>query len=187
MDNDSIRAWPYLLDVRKRSLLLPGHRATLVIGSFAAGTADDLSDIDLYVLIDDGAFTDAWDHRDSLRPHGALYWWDIRPDANREIGTHNWLTSDMVLVECALTTAKAQPRLSEPYMVVEGDPAAVELVHPSGPDLAARTQRLQHPPRSRRAPTRGPPALRRLHPCPARRPNRTTLPSPNASGDIPEH
>ncbi|MDE3025039.1 MAG: hypothetical protein KGI93_05650, partial [Acidobacteriota bacterium] len=115
MDNDSLRAWPHLLDVRKRSLLLPGHRATLVIGSFAAGTADDLSDIDLYVLIDDSAFTDAWNHRDSLRPGDALYWWDIRPDTNREIGTHTWLTSDMVLVECALTTAKAQPRLSEPY------------------------------------------------------------------------
>lgn len=116
--------------MRRRCLLLPGHRATLLIGSFAAGTADDLSDIDLYVLIDDDGFTDAWQHRDSLRPDDALYWWDIRPDTNREIGTHNWLTRDMVLVECALTTAKAQPRLSQPYIVVEGDPAAVKAFIP---------------------------------------------------------
>lgn len=133
MDDDSPRAWPHLLDVRKRALRLPGHRATITIGSFAAGTADDLSDIDLYVLIDDGAFTDAWEQRASLRPDGTLYWWDIRPDANREIGTHNWLTRDMVLVECALTTQKAHPRLSAPYRVVDGDQAAVESFIPREP------------------------------------------------------
>lgn len=126
MQNESLRAWPHLLDLRKKTLALPGHRATITIGSFAAGTADDLSDIDLYVMLDDGAFDDAWSQRDSLRPRDALHWWDLRPDTSREIATHNWLTRDMVLVECALTTPKAQPRLSEPYQVVEGDPAAVE-------------------------------------------------------------
>lgn len=130
MDEAPPRAWPHLLDVRKRTLRLPGHRVTLAIGSFAAGTADDLSDVDLYVLVEDGAFTDAWEQRESLRPSDALQWWDIRPDATREIGTHNWLTRDMVLVECALTTARARPGLAEPYEVLEGDPAAVESFVP---------------------------------------------------------
>jgi hypothetical protein len=130
VDADWPRAWPHLLDVRERALRLPGHRATITIGSFAAGTADDLSDIDLYLLFADGAFIDAWDERASLRPDDALYWWDIRLHANREVGAHHWLTRDMVLVECAFTTGKAQPRLSEPYAVVDGDPAAAEsFVH----------------------------------------------------------
>jgi nucleotidyltransferase-like protein len=127
MERESVRATLHLLALRRETLKLPGHRATIAIGSFAAGTADDLSDIDLYVLVDDGAFDDAWNHRDSLRPSDALYWWDIRPDTSREIGTHNWLTRDMVLVECALATPKARPGLSEPYQVLEGDKAAVEL------------------------------------------------------------
>jgi len=125
MQSESVRGWPHFLEVRKTTVRLPGHRATIAIGSFAAGTADDLSDIDLYVLLEDGAFVDAWSCRDSLRPSDALHWWDIWPDAGREVATHNWLTRDMVLVECALATPKAQPRLSEPYEVVEGDPEAV--------------------------------------------------------------
>jgi hypothetical protein len=126
MPNESLRGWPHLRDIREKTLRLPGHRATIVIGSFAAGTADDLSDIDLYLMLDDGAFVDVWSQRHSLRPDDALHWWDIRPDTSREIATHNWLTRDLVLVECALATPTAQPRLSEPYQVVEGDPSAVE-------------------------------------------------------------
>jgi predicted nucleotidyltransferase len=130
MQDGPVRATPHLLALRRETVKLPGHRATIAIGSFAAGTADDLSDIDLYVLVDDGAFDDAWNQRDLLRPGDALLWWDIRPDTSREIGTHNWLTRDLVLVECALATPAARPRLSEPYEVLEGDTEAVELFVP---------------------------------------------------------
>ena len=130
MTSSVARAWPHLLELRTKTVELPGHRATIAIGSFAAGTADDLSDIDLYVMVDDGSFDEAWGARDSLRPGDALHWWDIRPDANREIATHNWLTRDLVLVECALTTPNAQPRLSEPYELLDGDAAAVGLFAP---------------------------------------------------------
>jgi hypothetical protein len=59
----------------------------------------------------------------------------------------------MVLVECALTTPKAQPRLSTPYTVVEGDPAAVESFIPREPisrqeltDFNTRLQDARHLP-----------------------------------------
>ncbi|MGE0544675.1 MAG: nucleotidyltransferase domain-containing protein [Dehalococcoidia bacterium] len=50
--------------------------AAILVGSFAAGTADTLSDIDLILLAPDGGFEAAWARRSDLHPTGVLAVWD---------------------------------------------------------------------------------------------------------------
>jgi hypothetical protein len=93
----------------------------MVIGSFAAGTADDVSDLDLIVVVANGRFGEAWAARGELEGDETLVAWDAVDPAHPEIGAHKWLTMDMVLVECLLATPSSGVRLAEPFRVLAGD------------------------------------------------------------------
>ena len=126
MDHGRSRQWPHINDIRDRARELPGYRAMILIGSFAAGNADDLSDVDVIVALEDGAFAAAWARRASLRPTDVLHHWDIRGEEMREVAAHNWFTRELVLVECVFATPRGGLRLAGPFAIFDGDPAAAE-------------------------------------------------------------
>lgn len=100
--------------------------AVILVGSFAAGTADPLSDIDLMLLAPDGGFGAAWARRHDLHSTGALASWDQPRAGMPEVAGHNWVTDDLVMVETLFATPSSGFRLAEPYVVLAGTiPAAV--------------------------------------------------------------
>ena len=99
----------------------PALDGLILIGSFAAGTADDLSDIDSVVVAAEGSFDAAWGARRGLDPSDALYAWDIRPDPTREVGGRKVITRDIVKVECLVATPSSGVRLADPFVVAVGD------------------------------------------------------------------
>ena len=96
----------------------------ILLGSFAHGTPDAVSDLDLLVCVRDGHFATAW-QRTALQVTGAMVWWDqgLIPD---RVGAHKWVTNDLVLVECLLAAPDSGVRLAPPYRVVAGDPGLAE-------------------------------------------------------------
>ena len=123
---ERLRQWPTLVELVDRATRLPGFGAFILIGSFAGGSPDCMSDIDSLVSIDDGAFDAAWSDRTSLYGEAPAFVWDVRPDPEREVGAHKWMTPDLVLVECVLATPAARARLADPFVVLAGDPDRVE-------------------------------------------------------------
>jgi hypothetical protein len=123
---ERLRQWPTLVDLVGRARALPGFAAFILIGSFAGGSPDSMSDVDSIVSIDDGAFDAAWARRSTLYGREPAFAWDVRLETDREVGAHKWLTQDLVLVECVLGTPTARARLADPYVVLAGDPARVE-------------------------------------------------------------
>jgi len=71
----------------------------VLIGSFASGTVDELSDRDVIAVAKPGSFEQAWVARDHLS-HGSLVRWDL-PRGSRSSG-HNWLTHVLVKVDCTI-------------------------------------------------------------------------------------
>lgn len=125
---------------------LPWIDAIVLVGSMADEEADALSDIDLIVVVPEGAFADAWAGRDQLAATGALYSWDERQDTSRDIGAHRWLTPDMVVVEALLATASSGVRLAPPWQLVFGDAAAPDrLVQRAAIERSELAQREGHP------------------------------------------
>jgi hypothetical protein len=121
-----LRQWPTLVEVVERARALPGFATFILIGSFAGGLPDTMSDVDSIVSIDDGAFDAAWAARRSLYGRTPVFAWDVRTEHDREVGAHKWLTQDIVLVECVLATPAARARLADPYVVLAGDAERVE-------------------------------------------------------------
>jgi len=97
----------------------------ILLGSFAQGTPDAASDLDLIVCVPDSRFAEAWQQRTALQVTGAMVWWDqhLIPD---RVGAHKWITNDLVLVECLLAAPDSGVRLASPYRVVAGDPGLAE-------------------------------------------------------------
>jgi hypothetical protein len=137
---ERLRQWPTLVDLIERAGALPGFAAFILIGSFAGGSPDCMSDVDTIVSIEDGAFEAAWGDRNRLYRREPAFAWDVRPDSEREIGAHKWLTDDLVLVECVLATPAAHARLAEPFVVLTGDPARVETFKRVPPITRAELQ-----------------------------------------------
>lgn len=54
----------------------PHFGAALLVGSFAEGRADALSDVDLIFIVNEGHFRKAWELRGNLHVTGALIAWD---------------------------------------------------------------------------------------------------------------
>jgi len=115
-----LRQWPTLNGLIGRVGADPAFAAAVLVGSFAAGRADALSDIDLLLFAPDGGFAAAWERRHDLHVTGALIAWDERREPDREIGKHQWVTEDVVYVECLIATPASGCRLAEPYVVVAG-------------------------------------------------------------------
>lgn len=96
----------------------PDVLGVLLLGSFAAGTADALSDLDLLLVAQDGRFNGVWQNRAAM--HGpALRAWDLFA-GDRPIGAHKWLTGELVLVECLIAEPGSGVRLAEPFVLLSG-------------------------------------------------------------------
>jgi predicted nucleotidyltransferase len=118
---ESARQWPILVDLADRVEAEPALDGLILIGSFAAGTADELSDVDSVVVATEGSFDAAWDRRRDLDPSDALYAWDIRPDPTLEVGGRKFITRNIVKVECLIATPSSGVRLADPFVVAVGD------------------------------------------------------------------
>jgi hypothetical protein len=101
----------------------PWLDGAILVGSMAAGRADAISDVDLIVSVRAGAFESAWQDRHQLRAAGAILWWDVAPEPEREVAAHKWLTDDLVLVEALFAGPTSGVRLAPPWRVVAGDAA----------------------------------------------------------------
>jgi Nucleotidyltransferase domain len=59
-----LRQWPTIDLLRAYAVAHPDlFAAAVLVGSFAAGRADPLSDVDLVLLVPDGGFERTWSHR----------------------------------------------------------------------------------------------------------------------------
>jgi predicted nucleotidyltransferase len=92
----------------------------LLIGSFATRDADELSDVDVIVVVVEGRFEQAWARRAELHAEDALSAFDdVDPDVP-EIGAHKWLTRDLVFFDCLLATPSSGVRLADPARLLTG-------------------------------------------------------------------
>jgi hypothetical protein len=123
---ETLRQWPVIMDLVERATGLPGFACFILIGSFAGGAPDLMSDVDSIVAIADGSFDEAWSRRSELHTPDAAFTWDFRPEPEREIATHKWVSRELVLVECVIATPTAHARLADPFVVLAGDASQVE-------------------------------------------------------------
>lgn len=100
--------------------------ALVVVGSFAAGRADAVSDLDLFFITYEDNFKQAWECRRELHVTGAIVGWDELDADDRPVAGHRWLTPDVVLVESVISAPEGGGRLGEPFTVLAGDPELVE-------------------------------------------------------------
>lgn len=114
-----LRQWPTLRALAEFVEGTKLYLGALVIGSFAAGTADEMSDLDLILITLDEGFEDAWTRRGELHVTGALAAWDERPVG--AAGTHKWVTPDCIFVECLIATSAGGVRLAQPAVVIAGE------------------------------------------------------------------
>ncbi len=121
-----LRQWPTLVELTERIAARREFQGALLLGSFAAGRADPLSDIDLLIVVRPGDFEAAWAQRHSLYAQHPLFAWDVVRAGFPEIGAHKWLTAELVLVECLIATPTSGVRLAEPFVLVVGDSALLE-------------------------------------------------------------
>ena len=113
----------------------------ILLGSFARGTPDAASDLDLIVCVGDGHFATAWQQRTALQVTGAMVWWDqhLAPD---RVGAHKWVTNELVLVEACWqppTAACGWHRRTGSSPANRGLPSGSLLVHPSSAPSWAST------------------------------------------------
>lgn len=94
--------------------------AAILVGSFAAGHADHLSDIDLILIAPEGGFADAWAQRHDLHGPGILVEWDQPREGLPEVAGHNWVTDHLVVVETLFATSSSGFRLADPFVVLAG-------------------------------------------------------------------
>ncbi|MEJ7791250.1 MAG: nucleotidyltransferase domain-containing protein [Gaiellaceae bacterium] len=121
-----LRQWPLIAHVAERVREHPDLEALILIGSFAKQSADEASDVDMVVAVSEGRFENAWADRHLLSPPDSLVKWDIRPDPEREIGSHRFLSRNVVKVEILLATPSSGFQLADPIAVVGGDESVVE-------------------------------------------------------------
>jgi hypothetical protein len=87
-----------------------------------------LSDVDVFVVVAEGRFEDAWAGRAELEGGEAIVAWDQLEAGREDVGARKWLTGDLVLVECLLTTPSSGAKLAEPHRLLTGPPDLVERV-----------------------------------------------------------
>jgi hypothetical protein len=106
------------VDLVERVVGAPELAGLLLLGSFARGESDSLSDVDFVVVVEPGGFDDAWARRHRLHPDGVTCWDYPRPD-DREVAAHRWLTEDLVLFD-GLIASPSGTRVAEPLVVLVG-------------------------------------------------------------------
>lgn len=115
-----LRQWPVLQALVQQIATDSAFAAAVLVGSFASGRADSLSDLDLLLFVPDDGFAEAWARRNTLHVTGALIAWDDHREPERKIAKHQWVTPDLVYVECLIATSASGCRLADPHVVVAG-------------------------------------------------------------------
>jgi hypothetical protein len=105
----------------------------VLVGSFAIGDTDPLSDVDLIVVTRPGEFDSAWAKRCELHGDTAITCWDVRDDPMLRHGAHKWLTQDLVLADCLLAEPGSGVRLASPYQILTGGSSVADALVPRGP------------------------------------------------------
>ena len=113
-----LRQWPSierLLDAVEGS---PHWRAAVIVGSVATGQADAMSDVDVFILVETGAFPVAWGRRHELHDDAVVACWDTGGNGVSRAG-HKWLTWDLTYMDCAVAEPEAV-RLAGPFVFAAG-------------------------------------------------------------------
>jgi hypothetical protein len=120
-----------------RSLAIPSIDGLIVLGSFAQGQPDALSDLDLIAVAAPGQLVAAWNARQQLAGDVFLIWEqppDLRGKVPPEIRWATWLTHDLVKVECGFA-APGSKELAEPFVVVAGPNSVADSFPKIGREL----------------------------------------------------
>ena len=129
----TLRQEAVLRAIVERASLVESIDGVIVIGSFAAGRADALSDLDLVLAASPDRLDEAWEARRSIAGDVFLMW-EPHPNHHSELRWVNWLTHDLVKVECGVA-APGSKELAEPFLLVAGSPAVVERFPRVAPDV----------------------------------------------------
>jgi hypothetical protein len=95
----------------------PPFLGLVLLGSFARGEADELSDVDFIAFVAEGEFERAWEQRHRLHPVDAWCWGYPRPPGDRDVAAHRWLTRDFVLFDGLIATPTGT-RVADPMHVL---------------------------------------------------------------------
>jgi hypothetical protein len=116
---ERLRQWPRVLELAEAAAE-PPFLGVVLLGSFARGEADDLSDVDFTVFAAEGDFATAWEQRHRLHPTDASCWDYPRPPGDRDVAGHRWLTADFVLFDGLIATPSGT-RVADPMHLLVGD------------------------------------------------------------------
>jgi hypothetical protein len=144
---EGLRQWPVIEYAAEHAAAMPELDGLLLLGSFAAGHADQLSDVDLVAVVAEGRFNDAWTRRREFQTEGTLFAWDVQVDSDGD-ASHKWITRNIVKVECGFADAsRSAMQLAEPYAILVGDDSVATRfprLEPIPPDvLEAYAQELR--------------------------------------------
>jgi predicted nucleotidyltransferase len=131
---ERLRQWPLIVHAAETAANMAEVDGVLLLGSFAAGRADQISDVDLVAVVTDGRFDDAWARRRELETDGTLYRWDVHIESDGDAASHKWITQDIVKVECGFADpARSAMQLAEPYAVIVGGESVATRFPPLEP------------------------------------------------------
>jgi Nucleotidyltransferase domain len=136
---ERLRQWPRVLELAEAAAS-PPFLGIVLLGSFARGEADDLSDVDFTVYAGEGEFEAAWEQRHRLHPADASCWDYPRPAGDRDVASHRWLTIDFVLFDGLIATPSGT-RLADPMHVLVGDEALTRQIVKREPITAEERHR----------------------------------------------
>jgi hypothetical protein len=115
------RQWPVLEGIVRRAGEIDAIDGVIAIGSAATGDLDELSDVDVLIVVAPGAFEAVWAERHRLAGDPLVTW---RPSSrpHPQMKWMNWLTRDLIKVECGVVDPTAGGKeLAEPFAVLLGD------------------------------------------------------------------
>jgi Nucleotidyltransferase domain len=118
------RQWPRIVDLAERVEGAAELTGLLLLGSFARGESDSLSDVDFIVVVEPDWFDEAWARRHQLHPDADVCWDYPRPE-EREVAAHRWLTPELVLFDGLITT-QTGARVADPLVVLVGERGLAE-------------------------------------------------------------
>jgi hypothetical protein len=124
---------------------MPAAYGMVLIGSLAAGSADALSDVDLFVVARPGAFQAMWAKRRELSGSSVLASWESHSTDRPDVGFYVWLSEELVMVE-ALFCVPGSARLADgaPAAILVGPPSLLDTF-PRRPPVRRSEMRFTHP------------------------------------------
>jgi hypothetical protein len=120
------RQWPTLEGIVRRAGEIEAIDGVIAIGSVATGELDELSDVDVLAVVAPRSFEAVWAERHRLAGDPLVTW---RPSSlpSPQMKWMNWLTRDLVKVECGVVDPAAGGKeLAEPFAVLLGDPSLAD-------------------------------------------------------------